>query len=184
MTTTVEELRRLRLEAGVSQSDLADEIGVSQAYIARVEKGTLDPKLSIVESIIRYLGGTRGTVCSDIMVTDVEIVDARDSVYLALSKMRQGNYSQLPVVRGTRLVGCVTASDVIRNIHLNLKEMTVEAIMNPEGVPMMTENTPIAKIIPLLQIHPAVIIQKQGRLSGIITSVDLLNRFRNGVLVL
>jgi predicted transcriptional regulator len=62
--------------------------------------------------------------------------------------------------------------------------MNVEAIMDPEGIPMVNENTPVISIIPLLQIHHGVIVQKQGRLSGIITTSDLLRNFKDGILVL
>jgi predicted transcriptional regulator len=41
-------LRRLRLAAGFSQDKLAEAAKTSQAYIARVEAGTLDPGSDMV----------------------------------------------------------------------------------------------------------------------------------------
>ncbi len=184
MIVTVDDLRRMRMNAGISQIELADEVGVSQAFIARMEKGSLDPKLSLVHKIIRYLTGVTMKVCSEIMSTDVVTVDARDPVLEAARKMRNGSFSQLPVLRGTRLLGSISQDDIIRNLNLNLVEMNVDAIMNPEGIPMVSENTPVEKIIPLLQVFQAVIVQRQGRLSGIITSSDLLKQIRDGILVL
>ncbi len=184
MIVTVDDLKQMRLSAGVSQMELADEVGVSQAFIARMEKGELDPKLSLVRNIIRFLAGVTQKVCSNIMTSDVETIDARDPVLQAAAIMRAGSFSQLPVLRGTRLVGSISQGDIIRNLNLNLTDMTVEAIMNPEGIPMVNENTPVEAIIPLLQAHQAVIVQKQGRLSGIITSSDLLAQIRDGILVL
>ena len=184
MIVTVDDLRRMRISAEISQTELADEVGVSQAFIARMERGTLDPKLSLVHSIIKYLAGITKKTCADIMTQDVVTIDARDPILLAAAKMREGNFSQLPVVRGTRLVGCISQKDIMRNLNLDLTEMTVEAVMDPEGIPMVNENAPVESIIPLLQIYQAVIVQKQGRLSGIISSSDLLRQIRDGILVL
>jgi len=185
MVVCVADIKQMRENANISQVELAKMVGVSQAYIARIEGGSLDPKLSIVQSIVRYLGGTRDTICSDIMTTEVESIDARDLVILAARRMTTCNYSQLPVLRGTRLIGCITKSDIVANIHLNLEEMTVEAIMSPDSIPIVNENTPVAKIIPLLQDYPAVIIQgKKGRMTGILSRTDLLKRFRDGVMIL
>jgi predicted transcriptional regulator len=183
MIVSIEELRRLRINIGMSQSDLADEVGVSQAYIARIEKGSLDPKYSIVQAIITHLSGSNKT-CGEIMTEDVETIDARSSILDAAEKLSQGGFSHLPVLRGTRLVGSISQRDIVKNLNLNLREMNVEAIMDPEGIPMVNENTPVISIIPLLQIHHGVIVQKQGRLSGIITTSDLLRNFKDGILVL
>lgn len=184
MIVNVEDLRRMRISAQVSQAELAEEVGVSQGYIARMESGGLDPKLSLVHAIIRYLTGVTKKICADIMTSEVITIDARDSVLKAAGLMREGNFSQLPVLRNTRLVGSISQKDIVRNLKSNIADMNVEAIMNPEGIPMVNENTPIETIIPLLQIYQAVIVQKQGRLSGIITSSDLLKQIRDGILIL
>ena len=183
LIVSLEELRSLRLDVGMSQAELADEVGVSQAYIARMETGTLDPKFSIVQEIVAHLSGSKKT-CAQIMTEEVETTDARGSILDAAAKMSRGGFSHLPVIRGTRLVGSISQRDIISNLNLNLREMTVEAIMDPEGIPMVNENTPAVSIIPLLQIYHGVIVQKQGRLSGIITTSDLLRNFKDGVFVL
>ncbi len=184
MIVTADDLRTMRISAGISQAELADEVGVSQAFIARMERGSLDPKLSLVHSIVRYLAGITKKTCAEIMTQEVVTIDARDAVLLAAAKMRDGNYSQLPVLRGTRLMGCISQKDILRHLHLNLTEMTVEAVMDPEGIPMVNETAPVEAVIPLLQTYQAVVVQKQGRLTGIISSSDLLRQIRNGILVI
>ena len=49
-------LARLRLEKGLSQSQLADRMKVAQSYIARVERGENDVKTSTIERIATALG--------------------------------------------------------------------------------------------------------------------------------
>ena len=172
---------------------MAKKVGFSQAYIARIENGTLDPKLSIVESIIDILSNPGQSIsksmsyylleskitCNEIMTEEVETIGLRDPITSAARMMTEGRFSHLPDLQGTVLVGSISQRDIISNIELNLKEMTVEAIMDPEGIPMVNEKTPVLSIIPLLQIYHGVIVQKQGRLSGIITTSDLLRSYWN-----
>ncbi len=171
---SVEEIRRLRRNAGMSQADLAAEVGVSQSYIARMEGGTLDPKLSVVNAILEVVYGRRGRTCAEIMTPDPETVDARQTVAVAIAKMRAGDYSQLPVVRGLRVVGCITLADIVNNMDHDLTEMAVETIMDPRGVPVVNEETPINDVLPLFKSYQAVVVLRHGRVSGIITVYDLL----------
>jgi len=55
-----------------------------------------------------------------------------------------------------------------------MRELSVQAVMSPEGVPMIDETTPVDFITPLFQKYQAVLIQSQGRIRGIITRSDLL----------
>ncbi|HET9675684.1 MAG TPA: helix-turn-helix transcriptional regulator, partial [Gaiellaceae bacterium] len=48
-------LRRLRLERGLSQRELASQ-GVSYAYISRIEAGTRRPSVKALRMLARKLG--------------------------------------------------------------------------------------------------------------------------------
>ncbi len=183
MIVTREDLRRMRMEAGYSQSDLADVVGVSQAYIARMERGDLDPKLSIVHAIVETLTGLRKLLCSEIMTENPVTVDSRQTIHDAIERMKEGHFSQLPVVRGNRVIGCVTDEDVFMARGLDKRRVSVEAIMNPLGIPTVEEETPISVILPLFQTFQAVVVQNQGRISGIISRTDLLKLGKQGIRV-
>jgi len=171
---SIESLQNLRREVGMTQYELAIAVGVSQAYIARLERGSLDPKLSIVNKIIETLTRKRSKPCSDIMTREPHTVDARDPASLAVKAMRKRKISQLPVVRGTQIVGIITERDIIRNLQHDMSELSVQAVMSPEGVPMVGGTTPVNVIIPLFQEYQAILVQNQGRIQGIITRSDLL----------
>lgn len=49
-------LSRLRLRAGLSQAQLAQQAGTSQAHVARIESGKNDPGTSVVARIASALG--------------------------------------------------------------------------------------------------------------------------------
>jgi len=184
ISSEVARLIQLRLEARLTQAELAKEVGVSQAYIARIERGTLDPKLSIVSRITeflrssiakrRYQGRFRDMTCSEIMAANPATVDARDPASRAVDLMHQHSFSQIPVLRGNSVMGMITEQDIIKDLHHDLSQMSVQAVMAPVSPPIVSETTPITDIVPLFQIHQAILVQNQGRLSGIITRADLL----------
>ena len=49
-------LTQLRKEKGLSQKQLAEDLGVTQATIARYENGTRQPSLDFLVVIALYLG--------------------------------------------------------------------------------------------------------------------------------
>ncbi len=51
-----EEVRRLRIEAGLSQRELAERMGVTQSVIARLEAGGVEPRLSTLDLVAQALG--------------------------------------------------------------------------------------------------------------------------------
>ncbi|TFG30859.1 CBS domain-containing protein [Candidatus Thorarchaeota archaeon] len=169
-----ENLRKLRQDAGMTQSEIAIEVGVTQSYIARLEGGSLDPKLSVANKIIEVLTIRSNKTCADIMTPDPITVDARDSASQAVELMQKYNYSQVPVLRGTQMIGMVTERDIIRNLQHNMKELSVQAVMSPEGIPIIDETTKIEVITPLFDTYQAILVHSQGRIRGIITRSDLL----------
>lgn len=171
----IHDLKKLRKEVGLTQTELALEVGVTQSYIARLEGGTLDPKLSIANRIVDALMSRRSKSCVDIMTPNPVTIDARRTVSDAVDLMKQNGFSQIPVLRGTQIIGIVTEQDVIRNLRHDLHEISVQAIMNSEGVPMVNEAASVESILTLFETYQTVLVQDQGRLQGIITRSDLLN---------
>lgn len=51
MTDLVHNVRALRQEAGLSQAELADRVGVSQTWISRLELGQGNPTLSTLNRL-------------------------------------------------------------------------------------------------------------------------------------
>jgi len=49
-------LKELRNKKGWSQATLADKLGVTREYLARLEGGQHDPPLSTVERLAKILG--------------------------------------------------------------------------------------------------------------------------------
>jgi transcriptional regulator with XRE-family HTH domain len=49
-------LRRIRVERGISQERLALEANVDRSYVGRLERGRENPTLAILERLARVLG--------------------------------------------------------------------------------------------------------------------------------
>lgn len=49
------EIRKIRKELGITQEELAKKAGVTQAYIAKLEAGKVDPRLSTLNRILQAL---------------------------------------------------------------------------------------------------------------------------------
>jgi predicted transcriptional regulator len=186
VSSEVSRLVQLRLEARLTQAELANAVGVSQAYIARIERGTLDPKLSIVSRITdhltsqiarrRYQGRFHDMTCSEVMTPNPKTIDARDPASRAVDIMLEHSYSQIPVLRGNIIVGLLTEYDIIRDLHHDLSQLSVQAVLSPESPPVVSETTRVTDVVPLFETHQAILVQTQGRLSGIITRADLLSQ--------
>jgi len=62
MMPEIEEIKRRRKKLGITQKDLAKMLGVSQPLIARIESGTIDPKLSLIKKIFSILEVMEGKI--------------------------------------------------------------------------------------------------------------------------
>jgi predicted transcriptional regulator len=174
MIVTGEMLRELRAEAGLSQARLARLAKISQAHVARIESGKVDPRLSTVNRILRILESReKRKRCRSVMNTRIISVSPDTSVEDAIRIMHGHNISQIPVMEGQVQVGSVSEATVIRNVGRKLKSLRVRDIME-KPFPVVDVRDPIDIVQPLLDFHPAVLVAEKGRIKGIITKSDLL----------
>ncbi len=174
MIVTGKTLKDMRNEAGMSQQELARLAGISQAHVAKIESGKVDPRLSTVNRIISVLTGREtGTRCSDIMTRSMVLAKCDEPVEKIVKVMRSFNISQIPVFRDRRQVGSIRESTIMRSLDRKLSVLKVKHIMD-RPFPVVNGDDSI-KILPsLLDFHPAVLVSEKGKLSGIITKSDLL----------
>jgi len=166
-------LKKLRLEAGLTQRKLAELVGVSQAHIAKIEGERVDPRLSTVNRILRVLTEGEGKKCRDIMTREVIFARPNDKVRKVSDLMVKYAVSQLPVIEDGRVIGTVTEENIIRNLSSTIADEVVERVMQPP-LPSVPEETSVSMIRPLLEDHPGVLVMSKGEIAGIITRSDLL----------
>jgi predicted transcriptional regulator len=172
-TVTGSLIRRLRKEAGLTQKRLAELAGVSQAHIAKIEEGKVDPRLSTVNKILRVLQGGKERKSKDVMTTRVIFAGPDESVLKISELMIKNAVSQLPVLDGAKIVGTITEENIIRNLRSNLGEERVRNVMN-SPLPTVSEETSIDVVRRLLERSSGVLVKRAREIVGIITRSDLL----------
>ena len=66
-------IRRYRDAAGLSQQELADQVGISKSYVSSLELGYRAPNLNLLVKIAQTLGVKPGKMVDE-MVSDAERV--------------------------------------------------------------------------------------------------------------
>ncbi len=173
-----------RRKLGLTQSQLAELAGVSQSYIAKLESGKIEPSYLKVKAIfesLERLEKKNELQAGQVMTPNPVGVQRNASVKEAVDLMRENGFSQLPVFDGEKHVGGVTESGLIEHlIPWELEddpgEVRVEEVME-EAWPLLGEEAPISLLSSLLRYYPAVLVQRRGRVVGIVTKADLLRVF-------
>ncbi|HEV8360988.1 MAG TPA: CBS domain-containing protein [Candidatus Thermoplasmatota archaeon] len=179
-----EDLKRWRLALGLTQAEVARRAGVSQPLIARIERGSVDPRLSTLRAVVRAMqSAERDAVrLKDLMTAPVVTVRATDPVGKAVETMRHHSFSQVPVVHKGLPVGSVSERSIVRWLHeardpQALSSMEVRTIMGP-SFPMVDPDTPVDTVYGMLEEHPAVLVLERGRLIGLVARSNLLGLAR------
>jgi predicted transcriptional regulator len=173
MIVTESTLKRLRNKAGLTQRELAELAGVSQAHIAKIERGRVDPRLSTVNKILQVLTTGKGKRCEDIMTKKVISTKPEDRILEVSKLMIEHAISQVPVIEDGKCIGTVTEESIIRNLGSTIAEERVRKVMQ-SPLPSVPEDTDISLIEPLLEHHPGLLVIEKGEIVGIITRSDLL----------
>jgi len=175
MVITGTMLRRLRTEARLTQKGLAELVGVSQAHIAKIEQGKVDPRLSTINKILQVLTEGEKRTCKDIMTKGVLLAKPNNSILKVREIMVRHAISQMPVMNRNRVVGTITEETIIRNLSSNIATEKVKKIMDMDPpLPTVSEDANINAIRPLLERHQGVLVTKSKKVIGIITRSDLI----------
>jgi predicted transcriptional regulator len=92
--------------------------------------------------------------------------------------MRRSGYSQLPVFDGSQPVGSISEFGILAQLRDGtsmdeVRDRPVREIMN-EAFPVVNEDTPLETATSLLSTSKAVLVGRKGKITGIITSSDVL----------
>jgi len=178
MEYDIKDIKRIRSQLGLTQSELADKSGVSQSLIAKVESGLIDPSYSSVKKIFDVLDSLQSDntfIAKDLMQKHIITVASSSAVKSAVDKMRKSAVSQLPVVDNDKIVGLVTESDLLDALIGNKNISSVSEIMK-DAPPIVAENASAKVIVHLLKFYSIVVVVDKGKLKGVITKADVLNK--------
>ena len=176
----VAEIRRRRRKLGITQQELADLAGVSQSLVARIEKGSVDPRYSKVGLIFNAFDEMveKGVCAKDIMTKNVFGVQIVMKMGDVTKKMNKHGVSQMPVYDGESVVGSISDSNILGLIGGGidgrmLSNSPVGENMD-EAFPIVNPETPLEVVSALLGYNTAVMVAEKGDVKGVITKADLL----------
>lgn len=181
---TPEEIRRLRKSLGLTQKALAEKAGVSQSLIARIERKTVDPRLSTLQRILNALTLAKvDRTVKDVMHRPVIYIQTSDTVRKAIDTMKKHNISQIPVLEKGRITGSVQESTLMNHMY---RSRNPETVLNTHVYNIMdsvesafvcvNSTTRLDEVLNTLSSGiPAVLVLEHGTLSGIVTKIDVLS---------
>lgn len=175
-----EELRLLRIRAGLTQAELAERAGVSQSLIARIESGKVNPRVSTLVRIYQALEEFMEeelTAC-EVMSSPVVYVLPSSSLLEVARLMWEKGFSQLPVLddEGSENLGTVFDDDVLRAfIRENARaSMLTAADVMSDPLPIVSCSTKVRSVARMLgRGLPAVLVEDEMKIVGIITKSDI-----------
>ena len=174
------ELKMLRKKANLTQKELAIRAGMSQALIARIESGNVDPRVSTLRKILQVLNESSANKISlrNVMHKPVIVIGVEETIGKAAEIMWKHGISQLPVMNQDKIIGSIKEESMLKKF----KEEKSEDILNMPISGLLEESFPIVSIETnfdevsrlLTSGNPAVLVSEHGRMVGIITKIDLI----------
>ncbi len=170
----ISQLKRLRLQAGMTQSDLAIAAGVSQSLIAKIERGVLDPSLSNARKIMVALDSRSDPeiTVDKVMSRKIVMMTPSETVIDAVKLMKRKGFSQILVGNDDHLLGMITERVILDHVD-SLDTLKVSDVLVAPP-PSVDVSTPISAIISLLAIYPCVTVMYKGKIKGIVTKSDVM----------
>lgn len=168
----VEEIRARRKDLEWSQKRLADNAGVSQSLIAKLERKENVPNYEAVKKIYEVLEEEKEIeFAGDYANDDIISVDIEDTVGEAVKLMLKNDFSQVPVKDGDEYVGMVVSRDAVGT----KRDKKVKEVMK-NSFPILPAKSPKSVVIELLKKkkYRAVMIKDEESNWKIITPADLL----------
>jgi predicted transcriptional regulator len=177
------EIRKLRKNLDITQTELSKGSGVSQSTIAKIERGTISASYDTVVALFEALDRMRQTSMEDTKAIDVAskhivTIQIDEKVHSATELMKSTGFSQLPVFSGDTPVGSLSERNVFDLLRRGktmdeLKETVISSVME-DSFPLVNENTPMSAVASMMSNCGGVLVAKKGKVVGIITNADIL----------
>lgn len=175
MTYDLAEIKKIRKNLGLTQSELAKKAAVSQSLIAKIEAGKIDPTFTKTKKIFEtldFLQNKEEIKAEELMNQKIISVAPGDTIKDSISQMKKFGISQMPVLDGNHIVGLVSESTLLDAL-MSEKNKKIQEIME-ETPPMVSKTASIKVVSSLLRHYPVVLVSDSGKLAGLITKADLL----------
>lgn len=176
------QLRKLRIQLGITQSELARSADVSQSMVAKVESGQVDPSFTTMKALSEALHKhikTEGRKVSDVMSKPVLSIQVSTPLAECINLLRDHSLSQVPIYSGPRLVGSISDRHIVS--VLSSTDDPKATLARPvsryleASFPTVDTDTPLDALYSLFNFVPAVLVTSAEKVVGIVTKIDLIS---------
>jgi predicted transcriptional regulator len=185
---TPKELQDLRKKVGLTQTKLAERVGISQSLVARIEKGQVNPSVVTLKRILNVIEEQKKVhrTLGDLLRWKVHAsklnpliwVGPKDKVRRAVILMRRHGISQLPVLKGNTVVGSISEGTLIKQLMIMESQkvfgLSVQEIMEPPFPTIDIRESVDSALSEIAQGMEAILILDDDRPVGIITKIDVI----------
>ena len=175
MLPSLETIKEERMKLHMTQKKLADMTGVSTSMINQIESKRCKPSYDTAKKIFESLAKVEGQIsprsAGDICSTKIEKLSPDNTVSDAGKIMHRKKIDQIPIFEGVELKGLITIDTI--NEYTERKEVKIKNVMKPKP-PIIDFEFPANGLAPLTRISGCIIVEKNSKIVGIITSSDLL----------
>ena len=181
MQYELNEIKKIRKNLGLTQTELAKMANVSQSIIAKIESGKIDPTFTKTKKIFETLDDLENKEeikADELMNKKIVSLTSNDNIKDSVRKMKKFGISQMPVIDGHKIIGLVSESTLLDAL-ISKKGKRIDEIME-ETPPIVSKKASIKVVSNLLRHYPAVLVSESGKLIGLITKADLLSKLYKG----
>ena len=168
------DIKKIRKQSDLTQSELSKLSNVSQSIIAKIESGRVDPSYSTASKIMKALeefSSKDKLLAKEVMITNIIYSKPEDKIHNVVLTMKKHSISQMPVIENGKIIGLISE----KNILYSGKESIVREIME-DSPPTVPINTDVKVLIDMLKIFPIIIISNKGKPCGIVTKSDIIKK--------
>jgi predicted transcriptional regulator len=170
MLPSIESVKQQRLKIGMTQKELANQVGVSTSMINQIESGRSAPSYETAKKIFEVLekqerdaAGAKGNA-GDLCTQKIFKLKPSNTLGEAMTKMDKEN----------NIVGIISDSGIISHMSEGLSKKTkIGDIMEP-APPVVDIETPASTLAPLIKYSKCILVRKDSKIFGIITASDTL----------
>lgn len=176
MLPKLSEIQFKRRMLGLTQSDLAREVGISQSAIAKIEQKHMIPNYNMGKKIFEKLDclekKTEKTATA-VMRKKIFQISPEDTLETAVNFVIKRGFSTIPVLLKGKVVGKITETSIVRAGKENY-DNPCEAFMEPPPT-TVSKTTPISTLREILKEEPFILVTGEGgKIVGLITRSDVL----------
>lgn len=176
------QLKKIRVQLGMTQAQLAKASGISQSLVAKLESGNVDPSFTTMKAIseaMRTQIRSHGRKASDVMSSPVKAVQTHTSVSECISMMKSNAISQMPIYQGSMVAGSVSEAQIVSLLSgaEDPKEILGKPVadFSEPAFPIVDPDTPVDALYSLFNFVPAILVARGERVEGIITKIDMIS---------